>query len=255
MKNIFKFIFFTSALIFSACSSNDENTDPSEVLLKKVVTKNYDQIYETTFTYDGKKLIEAKSYRQKKVFTYNNDNIVRIEWYQDPETDNFLLQYVDFEYYPDGKLKRFKMFLDAPKTVNFFYNSDNTVIFNLTTDYNDYYSYSGLLTIENNEVVQYDFIDGNSSTESRQYHYDNKNHPLKNVIGYEKLMLFNYFYKSMHWSGFSTNGGNNSNLIYSNYVEDPNIFTDYNTYEYNGNDFPIAINIGDEFAGDRLYYY
>ena len=252
------FLVLSIFLIFS-CSKNVENIapstiDPSNILLKRTVTHNYGAVYETVFTYDGKKLLQQKSIRQRKEFVYDVDKIIKISWFQNPDSQNTLLQYVDFEYFPDGKLKRFKKYLDAPETVDFIYNSNGTVDFAYVADYNSTYNFNGRLKIENNEVTQYDYISGNNTPTTKFFNYDDKNHPLKNVVGYDKLVLYNYFYASMHYSGFSTNVGNNHNQ--TSYRESSNpsqIITTY-SIEYNNNNFPININKNDDFAADFLFY-
>ena len=251
MKKIIFLLFILSIL---SCSDDNSTTNSSKILLKKVVTHNYDETYETIFTYDGNKLLNQKSNRQKKIFTYEGDKIVKIEWYQNPNTQNQLLQYVDFEYYPDGMLKRFKKYLDAPETVDFIYNSNGTVNFSYVADYNSYYNYTGKLTIQNKEITQFEFLNGGTPRSSLIFYSDNKNHPLKNVTGYDKLILYSFFYDSMHNSGFSTNSGNIHNQISYSFLSEPNTTYTSNTFEYNSNNFPKSINKDNDYVADYLYY-
>ncbi|WP_281310003.1 hypothetical protein [Flavobacterium flavigenum] len=249
-----KIIFLLCLSFFLSCTNDNNTTDSSNILLKKIVTHNYGTTYETIFTYDGNKLLQQKSNRQKKVFTYQGDNIVKIEWYQNPNSENELLQYVNFEYYPDGTLKRFKKYLDAPVTVDFIYNANGTVEFSYVADYNSYYNYTGRFKIDNQEISQFEFLTGNSPKSSIIFHYDNKNHPLKNVTGYNKLILFGFFYDSMHNSGFSTNSGNMQNQISYSYSSEPNTKYTTNSLEYNSNNFPTSINKDDDYVADYLFY-
>jgi hypothetical protein len=258
MKKIF--ILLTILPLIFSCSDNDNSTennsnvDPSNVLLKRVITRNYNTTYETVFNYNGKKLLNQKSSRQNKVFTYDGNNIVKIEWYQNPNEENTLLQYVVFEYYSNGNLKKFAKFIDAPVTVDFTYNTDNTIDFLYTDESNNYYNFSGKFKIENNEIKEYYFEEGNTNQNSLIYFNDNKNHPLKNVVGYDKLILYGYFFASSHSSGFSTNFGNKHNQVSYGLLENPSSIQMLNTFEYNTNNFPININKNNQFISDYLFY-
>lgn len=249
-----KALIIIAIILLYSCSNseNSSNTNTDDILLKKVITHNLGTVYETVFSYNGKKLLEEKSYRQRKVFTYDGDRIVKIEWYQNPDTENVLLQYVDFEYFSDGKLKKFQVFLEYNYSVTFTYNTDDTVDFaylNTTSSA----TATGKLTIQGNEITKYQNITGGAAT-SCMYYYDNKNHPLKNVTGYDKLVLYSYFFPDMHSSGYSTNFGCMQNYVSYAFLSDPTNVQLANIYEYNSQNFPININKDDPNVADFLFY-
>ena len=260
-----KAILKISILFFILTSCSNDNEIPmnsSEVLLKKIVTHNYETTYETIFTYNGKKIIRAKSNRIRIEFSYDGDNITQIEWYSNPDTDNVISNQVNFEYFTDGRLKKFIRYSFYPnsvphETVEFNYNNNGSVNYNYIAHYNSSYNQTGLFTIANNEISSINTLSSiNGPGGTITYNYDTKNHPLKNVIGYNKLLLYQYFYPSIHSSGFSTNIGNNNNLIsYTYFVNQKTTQTDIvNSIEYNNSNFPIAINKDNVDDADFLFY-
>jgi|GEM_PF-6174223 len=253
MKKIILLFSFFSLLLLSCSSDDSSKIDPSEILVKKIVTQDSQGSYETIFKYDGKKLLEARSTRQNKLFNYSGDNISKISWYSNPDTDNELTQYVDFEYFPDGKLKSFKKYLNSPLNVEFTYVDGDRVNF-IATATRTSYSFNGFFKVKDNEISQYVYLAGGTPRPSVDYQYDNKNHPLKNVTGYSNLFLYNYFYNSFHLDGFTTNIGSSKNCISNSLIADPSIIQITDTYEYDANGFPKTINKSDDSARDSLFY-
>lgn len=254
MKKI-ALLFSCIVLLFSSCSSDDSlpQDDTSDVLLKKTITYSGDTSYETIFKYEGKKLLEARSVRENKKFNYQGDNISKISWYANPDTDNELSKYVDFEYTPDGKLKKFNQNSSYPLAVEFTYVENNRVNFTAVAS-RSAYSFVGYFIMDGNEISEYIYLDGGTPRPSVRYQYDNKNHPLKNVTGYNKLSLFHYFYNSAHFNGFTTNVGSTKNCISNSLIADPSVVEIMNTYEYDAKGFPTTINKNSTTAADYLFY-
>lgn len=243
------------AILFLSCSDDDKSsqTDTSNILLKKIITYTQDTSYETIFTYDGKKIVEAKNLRENKKFQYDGDNISKISWYTNPDTSNELSKYVEFSYFPDGKLRGFNQHSHYPLDVQFTYAENDIVNF---TAYNasGSYTFVGYFKMAGTEISEYIYLNGGNPRPSVKYLYDNKNHPLKNVIGYNKLSLFHYFYNSAHFNGFTTNVGSTKNCISNSLINDPSVVEVMNTYEYNTIGFPTTINKDSESAADYLFY-
>lgn len=254
MKKI-ALLFSVLFVAFSSCTDDidDAKFNTSETLLQKIVTRDGIGTYETVFKYDGKKIIEARSVRENKEFIYEGDKISKISWHKNPEAENNLSQYVDFEYYPDGKLKSFKKYLESPLDVEFTYAGEDRVDF-VATSTRSTYSFTGYFKVKDNEIAEYVYLNGGTPRPSVEYQYDNKNHPLKNVIGYNKLFLFNYFYSSSHFNGFTTNIGSSKNCISNSLIADPSVVEVMNLYEYGDNDFPKIINRTDNSVSDALFY-
>ncbi|TPD67013.1 hypothetical protein [Flavobacterium microcysteis] len=248
-------LLFCLAILLS-CSSDDSSQPhdtTADVLLKKTITQSNGNSYETLFTYDGKKLLQARSVKENKKFNYSGNNISKISWYTNPDTDNTLSQTVEFEYLPDGKLKKFKQESDNPLTVEFTYVGQDTVNF-VARAYRSSYDFVGYFTVRDNEISEYVYLNGGRPRPSVKYTYDSKNHPLKNVTGYNKLFLYHYFYNSAHFNGFTTNVGSSKNCISNSLIQDPSVIEVMNTYEYNENGFPKVINKDSNSAADYLFY-
>jgi len=253
MKKI-ALLFSFALLLLTSCSDDDsqQQNDTSNVLLKKIITYDSGSSYETNFTYEGKKLLEARSIRESKKFNYEGDNISKISWYKNPVTDNELSKQVNFEYLPDGKLKSFNQQSDYPLEVEFTYVGEDVVNFVAVAPRNAY-SFVGYFKVKDNEIFEYVYLNGGTPRPSVRYQYDTKNHPLKNVTGYNKLFLFHYFYNSAHFNGFTTNVGSTKNCISNSLIEDPNVVEIMNTYDYNDDGFPKIINL-DSNTADHLFY-
>jgi len=253
MKKITTLLFSFIVLILSCSKDDSPQADNSGVLLQKIVTHNDEGSYETIFKYEGKKLLEARSEKENKKFDYSDDKIAKISWYANPDTDNNLYQTVDFEYLADGRLKGFKKNSDYPLNVEFTYAGGDTVNFKavaVRTSYN----FNGYFRVKNNEISQYVYLAGATPRPSVDYHYDNKNHPLKNVTGYDKLFLYHYFYNSFHLDGFTTNIGSSRNCTSNSLIEDPSVIQITETYEYDGNGFPKTIIRSNDGPKDDLFY-
>ena len=210
--------------------------------------------YETVYTYDGK-LVRAKSSRLRTEFTYSGDNIVSMMHYVDPDNDNYNHYSEGFEYNTDGTLKRVQFITNSTpsSSAEYTYNLDGTV--NIAILENDSsISLTGKFTIVNGEVTKFEYVYSGTPAVS-EYRYDNKNHPLKNVTGYNKLLLFNFLNQSVHDDrGYSTNCGNYQNQTS---VKDSNIGPDFFTnrnIEYNDADFPVSITYIDDDIVDHVYY-
>lgn len=255
MKKI-TLLFSFFAFLFLSCANDDDSQqidDMSNILLQKIVTQSEEGNYETVFKYDGKKLVEAKSALQNKQFNYTGDKITKISWYTNPNADNQLMQYVDFEYLPDGKLKSFKKYINAPINVEFTYVGEDTVNFVATAE-RGAYSFYGYFKVKNNEILQYVYLDGGRPRPSVNYQYDEKNHPLRNVTGYGNLFLFHYFCSSFHVDGFTTNIGSSKNCISNSLIDNPSVIEITNMYEYNNDGFPKTIRQNDDSTSDSLFY-
>lgn len=238
-------------LVFVVSCSSDSSTtiNPDDILLKSVIKKSLDSEYETFYTYAGKKLIQTKSYRQLNNILYNGDKIVEIKTSIYPDIDVIGNTKYIFQYDTSDRLIKINDVL-YQREIDFTYNNDNNIDFNYTylnPNPNANYDYSGTIIIENGEIHQVSINDI-----TVQYIYDNKNNPLKNVIGLDKLILFGFF------AGDYDNGtltifpciGINHNLINFFNINNPQSTSPITTYEYNSNDFPKSKNI----ETYKLYY-
>lgn len=258
MKNNITLLFSCVIALVLSCSKDDSpqvETQPvaPAILVQKIITHNDNGDYETIFKYDGNKLLEAKSTKENKTFNYQEDKISKISWYSNPNSDNNLTQTTEFEYLADGRLKVFKTDSSYPLTVEFTYIDNETVDFKAVATRNSY-SFNGFFKVKNNEISQYVYLAGATPRPSVDYHYDNKNHPLKNVTGYSNLYLYHYFYNSFHVNGFTTNIGSSRNCTSNSLIENPSVIEIPETYEYNENGFPKVISRNNGNEKDELFY-
>ncbi|MBV8326897.1 hypothetical protein [Chryseobacterium sp.] len=197
------------AVIVSCSSSNDDtsanssnnNNNNTPYLLKKSTEISPDgSSYVVEYKYNGTKITESYDVtdKEKTVFTYDGDNIVKAEVYRDG-----VLKITREYAYSSGKLVSEKV-TNKEKgqpliyTENYQYLSDNHV------QYNDFYTatynpttgaYSDIKFIQKDVYFNNGNMISCSSTNmgithSITYIYDGNNHPMKNVTGFVKMEMF-----------------------------------------------------------------
>ncbi len=240
MKKIFLLLSIVG-LTTASCSNNDETpaVDESSILPKKIVNISDEEGIETvTITYNGKKVIESNSVdsngNKKDVFTYNGDLITKIETFK----GTVLKDFDEFQY--DGNNRLIVVLGDdqsfdldnnpirSKTKKTYTYNADGTVLETNFKLVNTTYVATGttaLFTVSNgNEVKKVTYssylsqsgpsgetitVNTVSTTNSE---YDNKNNPLKNILGLDKIILA---------TTYSVN--NLTKAIYSS-ISTPNIY-------------------------------
>ena len=228
MKNFLSILFLFSLLLFS-CSSNDSSNNESEILIKKIVSVSNGNSYETTFSYNGDQLNEIVIGSNRLKYTYLNNNITNIKRYSSGlfQSEIFLeydsQQRVSSELYID--------YLTSTSEKTFYtYNSDNTVslqkYFGDTISSQPNIGNSGIIYNDSNgETYKIENFNQGNLANKTVWAFDNKNNPLKNIIGYNKqpTILGKFF------NNISTENFDSTNAIISN--------STFN-YTYNSNNFP-----------------
>jgi hypothetical protein len=235
MKN-FAFAFSALFMILTSCSSDSSSSSNSELLLEKeIVTDSSDgSTYTMTYTYNGTNLSKI-SYDDDGTydkFYYTGDLITKIEFFDDADvleqrttytynSDNKLISYVSLDYLND----------DGEKEV-YTYNADGTVTG--VSYYGDSVTQTNLgstrtLTFSNGEVVSEVSTSGSNTF---TYTYDTKNHPYKNIKGFDKIGAYSD----------SDNIGVNHNLL--TLVQNSGTFTNTQNYSYtyNSDNYPITMS-------------
>jgi hypothetical protein len=224
MKKII-YIYSIIFLILQSCSNDDnsENSNNNEgILLKKIESSNDPD--PTYFVYNDTKLNwysigdeTGQIYRNQ--FTYSGDLIIKFEWYENnqPTGEKETYSYVnnklsETRVYSPGAILEFKE--------NYLYNVDGTVDVNSTGYNGNSNSFVKIFLDSNNNVIK--TIESN---QIRLFEFDNKNNPIKNITGFDKLNL-----RNGHGSG-------NNNLTKS---FNPNII--YN-FQYNSQNYPLSCEI------------
>lgn len=178
------------ALIFTSCSSDESSSrSTTPILLTKIIdTYEDNSTYTTDYVYSGTKLVSATdSDDEYQLFTYTGNLITKIEYFL---SDDTLDQVDTYTYDSSDRLISFvRVFptdTDWGDKETYTYNTNGTISVNYYSgDYNSQTTLdqTGVITFLNGEISQIATSDGNTD----DYTYDNKNNPLKNVLGYDKI--------------------------------------------------------------------
>lgn len=228
-----KLVLSLIAFVFvsSSCSRDDASgvITPSSILIKKIVSVSNGNSTTTLYNYDGNKLTQIIFGNYILNFTYSANNIVKIE-----RLDNNFLEFETFIEYDVQQRVSSELFvyynLDYSEKTLYTYNNDNTVSFQKY--FGDTFSQSNLgengiiYNDSNNETYKVEqFIQGSLSNKII-WSYDNKNNPLKNVMGYNKQpLIFGKFFNNITTDNYDSN-----NEIITNSTFE---------YTYDSNEFPI----------------
>lgn len=237
MKN-FTLAFSTLFLILTSCSSDSSSSSTSsELLLKKeIVTDPSDgSSYTMTYTYNGTNLVKI-SYDDDDSYDkiyYTGDLITKIEFFDDAD---FLEEKVTYTYNSDNKLSSYvsvDYLNDNGEREVYTYNSDGTV--SGVSYYGDSVTQTTLgtsrtITLSNGEVISEVSTSGSGS--STTYTYDTKNHPYKNIKGFDKI------------GGFSDsdNIGVTHNLLTRVQTNGSFTNTENYSYTYNSDNYPLTMS-------------
>ncbi|MCD0470691.1 hypothetical protein [Flavobacterium sp. JAS] len=248
MKNELLYFLTCIILIFTSCTT-DENNDNTNLILPKTITSK-DQT--TTFTYEGNKIVSISSKSTLTYFTYDGNQIVkeiRYSKYEGKET-----KYSEIVYtYLNGKLDTGMLTYngsdDGEKYV-YSYNEDDTIKketyrSNKKTGKQSENCITDILTFKNGNLIKSvsNWEDKPYITTCR-YDYDANNNAFKNILGLNLLLDQADFDSELNFS--SSNNINTFN-VFTNLVPgtDPELatiifepFRDTMNYEYNKKGYP-----------------
>jgi len=231
-----KLIFLSSVLLLNlACNSNDDDsevTTETPVLVTKAVFDDGTYI----FKYDGNKLIEITSPddSEKTTYTYSGNLISQIKDY---DVDGKLVN-TSILTYENDKLVLVKQNgitsgSNTPNSRTYTYSYPNATTVNCTRIYN--YTFNNQSMTIKDEIV-YTISNDNIIAEKDKYWannvyngeitrnliYDDKKQPFDNIVGFDKIRLFNYRYTD------DKLGGKNNLLTLSQ----NQVLSDNTTYKY-----------------------
>jgi hypothetical protein len=235
MKN-FGLAFSALFMILASCSSDSSSSTSSEVLLKnEIVTDASDgSSYTMTYTYSGTNLSKI-SYDDDSSYDkvyYTGDLITKIEYFDDADvleerttytynSDNKLISYVSLDYVNDNGEREV-----------YTYNADGTI--SGVSYYGDSVSQTTpgstrTITLNNGEVISEVSTSGSNSF---TFTYDTKNHPYKNIKGFDKIGAYSD----------SDNIGVTHNLLTR--VQTSGTFTNTQNYSYtyNSDNYPLTMS-------------
>ncbi|WP_395057241.1 hypothetical protein [Flavobacterium sp.] len=228
-------------LAFTSCSKNEDEpaiptVDPNGILLKRSVETdsngaNIGAVFTLNYIYNGNKLVRINdSDGDYEIITYTGDLITKWEYFISPAVLDLT---VNFTYNVNNDLIKAISINHGEATTypanyvgktNFTHNSNGSISFQ---------EYNGNLTAQTTAVSNGTITSGSivtneinpASTVTETCSYDTKNHPLKNVLGYNKI-IFNDFF----------NNSSNNFISITNYQGD----LEEASYTYNTNNFPIT---------------
>lgn len=239
-----KILFLVLVSCFLNSCSSDSGTsstlDNDTVLLRKIISTSSSQpgnYYTNTYTYNGKKLT-AININDNTVFRffYTGDLITSRKDYFQGNLQGTLI----YQYDASNRLIKWTEYIDAPETrinrqMEFHYNTDGAITVNGLIFDNGENELSPIVTEKyflnsNDEVERIEFQYPNG-TQVMHVVYDGKHNPFKNVIGFKAINGFNV----------KACNSNITSITYSGFDSGYNyLTTESKTYNYNGDDFPIA---------------
>ncbi len=228
-----KKLIFLLALVAVSCDSGADMTpyDPNATLTTTLLTKIIEtddagNDLTTTFNYDGYKIVNfVDSDGGSGVFTYSGNIISQIKYYQ----DTTLEQTDFFTYNLQGQITSHTLVFHAINYAtreDYAHNADGTISFSTwygTPESQPNADVTGKLFLENGEVVKKETYIGSSLASSETYAYDDKNNPLRNVIGLNQAFIYQLEFGGVWRNLLQTSGSTNPVDI---------------TYIYNLNGFP-----------------
>ena len=231
-------LLFVSILTFTSCTPDDPATPPAViggVLPSKIVsTYSGGQVYTSTFTYSGNKIVEElitpATDVSKIKYTYTGDNITKIERYAGPTFDAFGGEILTYE---NGKVKTITDIAVAGyngdlQKDTYAYNTDGTVtitssMINQATGVETANGRQMRLTFANENLIKTESISGGVVGQVTNYTYDTgRNKAFKNVIGFDQTYAQGNLRLSTVYVGSSNPG-------------------ETFTYSYNANNYPSQV--------------
>lgn len=240
MKRLNKIVLALSILVTLYSCTNETVSQNESVLLQKVVEVSTDGTTATTLlNYNGDKIVSIDGVATRCDFTYTDDLITKIvEFDKENKTQNTL----DYTYF-EGKLV--KVNSSNNYVMNFVHNAKGTVSYEKVikdSGNNQVVVFSGILYFQNENVTKderiiYDGGVGVLIKNSATLEYDYKNNPLKNILGYSKLLD--------HFNSISSNNIVSSYEVSSyQYMEGQTTSSaniDKMIYKYDGGDYPTEM--------------
>jgi len=253
-----KLILGLSIVLFAiSCSSSDDENIPTDPVVEIPVlpTKLSNSDDTGTFKYNGNKVSEINWVDYKVVCEYTGDLITRMIDYDAAGAKEAT---TDFTYSNDKLTKVVFVEGNVTETSIYSYPSTNTVNATVTRTstsqgspvvYKDVITY----TLNNGNVVSEEMNYYNNGTLrgkiSATYTYDDKNTAYKNILGFDKIMVYTF-------DGDENTVGRN-NLLTKNHTNTPvgssvSKYKNVNTITYSAAGYPTQIITNQYNASNQL---
>lgn len=223
-------------LVFTSCSKDDDNDSLNpifSILLKTRINIDEDGVsYPAEHVYNGNKIVsitDADSSIMK--FTYTGNLITKIESItKNGDLDSF----TDYSYISDKLSTSVRKVTteDTYHKTKFIHNSDGAIsyqefLIDSKTGVESEEGTVGKLTFKDGNLIKDEYSYKDLSQTTYTYEYDNKNYPIKNVLGYNLLdedSSVNNVVKKTQTNG----SGDNINTYVTTY-----------DYKYDENGYPL----------------
>lgn len=247
------YLFSAFALVLTSCSSNNESEQilqATPILITQmtatVVNNGNTESNTATFTYDGTKILSQNYGNYYINYSYTGNLITKIEYFlndvvisKELYTYNSLEKLVNYQRTEYDNVNG-----NYGVNVDYVYNSNGTVSYTRNTGNlpNLIPSSTGIINFNNEGLV----ISIETSTGyTYSYTYDTKNNPVKNVLGFDKLIFSDDDVSSL-----------TKNLVSEVQTNSFGIFTTNFNHTYNSNDYPIqTIEVDGSETVTREYIY
>jgi hypothetical protein len=205
--------------------NQNNNNDTLFLLSTKTTTYEDGSTIVENYTYDDNKLVNmTASDGEQYIYTYTNDLITLVEEYD----DNILVNVTTFDYDNENRVIM-EYLADGENNAlierQYIYNANGTITEIETFVDGSYPTTTYTLTFNNgNLIIEDNATEGYNYT----YTYDDKNHPLKNILNRESFFLI-----------IENGSGNNAlTAVTTDTSEYTDEFND--TYTYNSDDYPVS---------------
>ena len=245
-------------LMLQACStsenaSDNTNTNSNSILLKKIIEIDPQGTYTTIFEYNGSKVVKVNSLFNNNLirtanYTYSGNLVTEVNVYGNT---NNLVEKDIYSYNSDSKVTSF-IELDYLNNIGsratYNYNLNGTIS---SSEYEG--SLTSQTTLKETKTITFSngevstlFEQIGTTTKTSNYTYDNKNSPLKNILGNDKLSycVFRTFTSEI-----------NHNLTKINKVQSglSNLVSNFQ-YTYNSSDYP-TLKSSVEYPNQTTQYF
>lgn len=246
------YLFSASLLLFTSCSSNDNDSSDTETVILPKTIKYTSPIspagnYTFTLVYNGNKIMSMDNKNTRIEYTYDGNVIIKESGYNyDYVSGNVMgvMKVYETTYtYANNKLSTAIIsgcYLGGCKSkIVYTYNSDGTVTrdlytIDITTGAETLQSErQQIITLVNGNVVKSVSSYGSSVTTTDEYIYDSKNSPFKNILGFNLLLSAGYSTSFLSWN---PNSMNNVTKYTSTSLGTP--YTCKIDYIYNADSYP-----------------
>lgn len=255
---LFSIVFLT----LTSCSSDDNSSATSAVLLKKMQAGVMGNNEEYQFNYKDTRLTKISYEIDNGIITQGYSKIVYtgnlISEVKDYNNNNINTFNTVFTYNATGQLTevlKSQVGVDHAERDIFTYNSDNTVNsehFVGTATSQTTLTASEKFYFQNNLLTQKDYSYYGTLSSQVEYTYDTANHPMKNVTGIDAIKLYvNSF------DGFLSLGlkGMSNNIVKeTTHIGATNEVVNFETV-YNNKNYPVSINSTVDSPGPYSYNY